>query len=185
MATGNRTGLDAAGVANIGDNPRILAFDLGQKCGVACFEDGELKNISLWNFDADRRASLGSKYLAFKEKLEAEVRYAEAQNKPLHFVYEAVDFVPKKNGAYSAHAWGAMEGVLHMVADSHNIPVTGLNVMTIKAVGAGSGRATKEEMRIQARLTWPGFRWGEDQADAAMAGWAYIQGATSKSAKHA
>lgn len=188
MAVKNSARPPAAGLENIGDNPRILAFDLGQKCGVAKFEGEELKGIALWNFDTARRASLGTKYLAFKTKLETEVAEAKELGLPLHFVYEAVDFAGRsKSGssaAYAQHAWGAMEAVLHMVADSNNIPVVGLNVRTIKAKAAGNGNATKEDMQTQCRVSWPQFRWSEDEADAAMTGWAYLHGATATNPKH-
>lgn len=189
MATKNRAATAAAAAAlNTGENPRILALDLGQKCGVATFEGGSLRAVMVWNFDSARRASLGTKYLAFRGKLEEAIATAAEDGVPLHFVYEAVDFIGRGkfgSGTYAAHAWGAMEAVLHMTADTHGVPVMGLAVSTIKAVGGGDGKATKEMMRTQARLMWPNFRWGEDEADAAMCGWAYLNGARSQNGNHA
>lgn len=65
--------------------------------------------------------------------------------------------------------YGQMLGVVRIQGMLRDCSLTEMRDMHVKAVMAGHGRASKEEMIAKAGEIWPGVEWDEHTADAALA----------------
>ena len=114
----------------------LLALDFGRNLGYCVF-DG--KTIKIHNCEILNNKSKGKKYnnfMVFVDKL-------IVQHQITKVVYEKVR---RHLGADAAHAYGAFEGLAHLLCEKHSIPIDFVEVAQIKKYATGNGRADKNKM---------------------------------------
>ena len=143
----------------------VLALDLATSCGWCLWRRGDRIESGVWNLaeagpdDADRFASLRQRLTKARKMLESA---GETLN---DIVYESVDFIPKKNGVYAAHVYGALWGNLLTWSRLHDIKPIGIPVATIKKHVTGHGSAAKPLVTMRIQELFPHVR-KHDEADA-------------------
>lgn len=119
---------------------RILAIDLGTKCGwaISAYESG------VWNLTPRRFEGSGMRFVTFRQHLRKVLEGVEV-------VY--FEEVRKHMGVDAAHVYGGLMAVLTEECESRKIPYQGIPVGTIKKHATGKGNAPKEEMiKVAERL---------------------------------
>lgn len=114
---------------------KILSFDLGRYTGWAVLEDGRLlatDEVDLGEDDHMRYANFARLY-----------RRLAADHGPDVVAYERV----VHNTGYGNHVIQACRGIVEAETGLMGLLCVPVNVMTAKKVVAGTGRATKDDMR--------------------------------------
>lgn len=118
---------------------KILAFDLGTKCGWAKTDGGcGLFAYGTLNLKPGRYSGGGMRYVKFANELATLMR-----QKPDMVVFEEVR---RHAGVDAAHVYGGLLAVLSGKCESDGVPYQGVPVATIKKHATGKGNATKEAM---------------------------------------
>lgn len=127
---------------------RVLALDLGTKCGWAVF-DGDLPIASgTWTLQNDRQRRFegaGMKWLRFRELLEQVPRVDRV----------ALEEVRRHMGVDAAHAYGGALAVVSSWCEERKIPYEAFPVATVKKHATGKGNSTKDVMVREAAARWP------------------------------
>lgn len=134
--------------------PRILALDLGTKCGwaITAHESG------VWDLSPRRFEGSGMRFVTFRQHLRK--------------VLEGIDLVyfeevRKHMGVDAAHVYGGLMAVVTEECETRKIPYQGVPVGTVKKWACGRGNADKLAMIEAAKLKWPQVRIIDDNhADA-------------------
>ena len=141
---------------------RILALDLGTKCGWAVgspTDPGPIRN-GVWNFQPTKFDSAGIRFSKFEEYLAFEIAIAGIDK----VVYEAVR---NHMAIDAAHVYGGFMAILQAVCIKQGIPYEGVPVQTIKKHATGKGNADKKAMVKAAIKKWKNINvTSDDQADA-------------------
>jgi len=161
----------------------VLGLDLGTHCGWAVDSNGQLRS-GVWNLKPRASSCDKTRELVFYRRLEAtrelypDLELVAYEKVIAHGRRDSkqVACPPCKSkhevriqatNVLAAQVYGALRGVLLMWADFHSLRVDSVPVQTLKLFGAGSGRATKDDM-----MAWAKMRWADqaiethDQADA-------------------
>lgn len=123
---------------------RILALDLGGKCGFAIYDNGTVVS-GTWKLvktsTKKRLERSGYRFVRFWNNLEQ----IELKGKIDYVYYEEVH---AHAGTDAAHAYGAFRGVLMLFCDNRAepIPYDSFGVGTIKKRATGKGNSKKPEM---------------------------------------
>lgn len=123
---------------------KILALDLGGKCGWAIYSDGEITS-GTWKLvktnTKKRRELPGYRLVRFNAELER----IESEGKIDYVFYEEVH---AHAGTDAAHIYGAFRGTLMLFCDNRAepIPYGSYGVGTIKKRATGKGNAQKPDM---------------------------------------
>lgn len=123
---------------------RILALDLGGKCGWALYSDGVVTS-GTWKLvkttTKKRRELPGYRFVRFNAELEK----IEATGELDHIFYEEVH---AHAGTDAAHIYGAFRGLLMFYCDNRfkPLPYGSYGVGTIKKRATGKGNAKKPQM---------------------------------------
>ena len=135
---------------------KILALDLGAKCGWAVNE----KVNNVLNLKPTRFSSAGTKFLDFENFLNINLKQNEIE-------LVAYEEVRRHIGTDAAHAYGGYQAILQKVCLNHFIEYKGVPVGTIKKHATGKGNASKEEMIVAANKFYPSINIKDDNhADA-------------------
>lgn len=123
---------------------RILALDLGTKCGWAAAKKYTaigLRQIDsgVWNLTPSKFDSIGMRYCKFEEYLMIELSLGAIDR----VVYEAVR---NHRAIDAAHVYGGLVAVLQTVCIKKGISYEGVPVGTIKKHATKSGNADKKAM---------------------------------------
>lgn len=123
-----------------------LSYDLGRAVGLAVWQDGELTHLDPALFD---HTYFGGALWFFSDYVHATFKH----HKPAWVAYEEV----MTKNKYHAELHFGMVGVLAMIAYDHNIPLIGINTMTMKKHVTGTGRCNKEQMVAEIRRRYPKY----------------------------
>lgn len=142
---------------------RLLAIDLGTRCGWCAYDDEVADRpvwlSGVWDLRGGRFDGGGMRYLRFRGLL------AEALNGGIDRV--AYEEVRRHLGVDASHVYGGLQGVLQEECERRRVPYEGIPVATIKRTATGKGNADKAAMVYAARLRWPGVPLADDnEADA-------------------
>lgn len=138
-----------------------LAFDLGSSTGVASFTNDKLTKVELLKLKSDY---FGTTLTAFKRAM-----HQLLKADPDWLAYEEV-MVKNK---YHAEIHFGMVGLLAMAGYDRNIPLVGINTMTMKKLIVGTGKAKKEQVIAEVLKRYPHLKNQElnhDMADAICVG---------------
>lgn len=139
---------------------RILALDLGTRCGWAMRHDADRIDSGVWNLQPRRQDGPGMRWVRFRAHLSDLLAAA----KPEMVAFEEVR---RHLGTDAAHVFGGLKAVLEEECERAKIPYTSIPVATIKREATGKGNADKDAMVAAARARWPGFEPAtDDEADA-------------------
>jgi Holliday junction resolvasome RuvABC endonuclease subunit len=142
---------------------KVLALDLGTRCGWAVFKDGAPIASGTWILQNDRQRRFegaGMKWLRLNTLLSAAHGFDG-------FDKIAIEEVRRHMGVDAAHAYGGALAVVSAFCESKGIPYEGLPVATIKKHATGKGNAKKDAMIEAARAKWPAIAIEDDNhADA-------------------
>lgn len=136
---------------------KILALDLGTKCGWA-FHDGKKIKHGRHNFEQNTHFDgAGMIFLKFEEWLQ---RFREAE-------LIAVEGVMRHgaNETMQQHRYGGLLAIVQKFGEKYRIPYTGEGVTTIKKFWTGSGKANKDAMVDEAIKRGFNVKY-DDEADA-------------------
>ena len=120
---------------------KILALDLGTKCGYA-FSDGQ---SGVWNFKPSTHETAGERYRKFWGAIESAIKLTGVT----FIVYEEVH---AHIGVEASHVYGAFVGILQALCLNNKIEYKGVPVQTIKKHATGNGNAKKDDMIVAATL---------------------------------
>lgn len=136
---------------------RIVALDLGTKCGVAWSDDGLLHacNSDCWDLAPGRTEKPGSRYLKFVEHMN--------DLSPQKIFFE---LVRRHEGTQAAHVYGGLLATMQAWADLNGVYYHGLEVGTIKKYATGKGNANKAMMIESARSNLGYHGKDDNEADA-------------------
>lgn len=154
-----------------------LALDLGTKCGWAVGSEGQ-PHSGVWKLQPGKRDCDRTRELVLARHLDDALR--------LHGVtriaYERVDshgrlgrtrcklcggLTPVRlENTVAAHVYGALAGVVELVADMHRLEVVTVPVGTLKKHATGKGNAKKDAMIAAAQERWGDNITDDNQADA-------------------
>lgn len=143
----------------------ILALDPGSTCGWAVGWPGGLyPAYGTWDIRPRRGESVGMRYLHLRRHLE-QVRAAYPDLSLV--VYEQAH---QRGGAATEYAVGCATETQSWCAE-HGIEHAAVHSATLKKQATGDGRASKDDMRRQAAMMYPGRveSWRDlssDEADA-------------------
>lgn len=133
---------------------RVLALDLGTKCGwaISAHESG------VWNLSPRRFEGSGMRFVTFRQNLRKVLEGIE-------LVY--FEEVRKHMGVDAAHVYGGLMAVLTEECELRKIPYQGIPVGTIKKHATEKGNADKAAMILAAKRLYPGIEVQDDNhADA-------------------
>lgn len=133
---------------------KLLALDLGTSLGWA-LSDVEAGTLHL---KPGRFESAGMRFVRFRKHLQELLSSGVT-----HVAYEEVR---RHLGVDAAHIYGGLLAIVQEECESRRLQYFGVPVGTIKKTATGKGNASKEQMLEAARLRWPAFTGGEDEADA-------------------
>jgi hypothetical protein len=142
---------------------KVLALDLGTRCGWALFNDGAPLASGTWELSNARQRRFeggGVKWLRLRGLLNQAV---------LGQLVEKIVFeeVRSHAGVDAAHAYGGALAVLTAFCEAEGIPYEAYPVGTIKKHATGKGNAKKDAMIEAARARWPAIAIEDDNhADA-------------------
>lgn len=146
---------------------RILALDLGLRCGVA-ITGGEPIASEIWQLDRDDDQA-HSRFGRLFVLLSCRVESVE----PDLIAYEELHFAG--GGPDALVSYGGLRGVLLLVAARHDTRYLGVKPATWKkAAGLGAGSKAKDALAA-ARARWPGVEFAS--ADEAVARWIAVAAA--------
>lgn len=138
---------------------RILALDLGTKCGWALGgEFGRRVASGTWILAPERQRRFeggGMRWLRLRQFLD-ETMFSDA-TAPQQVVFEEVR---RHMGVDAAHAYGAALGIVTSWCEGLVLPYRAVPVGTIKKFATGKGNALKLAMIAAAKI-----RWGVDAVD--------------------
>lgn len=138
---------------------RLLALDLGSKCGAA-YKTETGHTCETWNFSPKRAHSPGMRWLHFIKRLEEFHAMA-----PIGLVvYEAVNF---STTTHAGHIYGGFLAHLQAFCDQRDIKYYGVEVATLKKWATGKGNAKKEVM-VEAAIYRGWAPEDDNAADAAL-----------------
>lgn len=129
--------------------PRVfLGLDLGTRTGFSWQAGAGPVQSGTWDHSPRSGAGSGRRYLSLQTRLDA-LRY---QAGAIFAVgYEAVQFAPKDqagNTMVSAmHVWAGYEAILTAWCERYGVLYLPVHTATLKKFGAGTGRASKEQMK--------------------------------------
>jgi Holliday junction resolvasome RuvABC endonuclease subunit len=144
---------------------RVVALDLGTKCGFSVFVDGKLKRSGRFNFSPRKSGLRGERWTRFA----IDVRALLAEHKPNVLAYERVR---RHVGVGAAHVYGGF------LAQIEEIEVTFFPLLVVPPIvlpvevgewkkgSVGKGNATKAEVMSWVRHTLRVKPKSEDEADA-------------------
>lgn len=140
---------------------RVLALDLGTKCGYAIrFDQGFFGGTESGTWDLAPKKKLeggGMRYVRLRRHLEAEAK------RGLDLV--VFEDVKRHAGTMAAHVYGGCKAIVEALCEEHRIPYTSTGVGTIKKHATGKGNASKDAMIEAARAR--GWKPADDnEADA-------------------
>ena len=142
-----------------------IGFDLGRKCGVAVWREGELVESWAWEFKAKKGMLVSSERDKFRHEVK---RLLEA------YSGEPIGPTIRPVAAYERphmRGYGATKSLmgwvcsLEEVCDSLGVELKSVHTGTLKKFATGFGKASKEEMVKAARKLKPDVK-SEDEADA-------------------
>lgn len=143
----------------------VLAFDVALSVGWCAWRRGDRIESGVKDF-AGVDPNDGPRFLAWRQWLTAKRKeFLDAGETLTDVVYESVDFIPRKNGVYSAHIYGAMWGNLTSWCAFYGVRCRGINVSTIKKHVTGHGSAAKPLVTARIRELFPHVQQ-HDEADA-------------------
>jgi Holliday junction resolvasome RuvABC endonuclease subunit len=128
---------------------KVLAFDLGTKCGWAFSEaPGAPVHSGLIRTDPTRFESQGMRAIKF----ERAVKELLLAFKPTHVLFERVH---AHSSVIAAQVWGSYSSLLMKVCEEAEVTYEGISVQAIKQHATGKGNATKALMVAAAKRRWP------------------------------
>ncbi len=144
----------------------VLAFDVALSVGWCAWRQGNRIESGRKDFAKVDPHDDGLRFLAWRQWLTAKRNEIIKAGETLEsIVFESVDFIPQKNGVYSAHIYGAMWGNLASWCAFHKIDCRGINVATIKKHVTGHGSAAKSLVTARINAIYPHITQ-HDEADA-------------------
>lgn len=124
---------------------KVLALDLGTRCGWAIFDGGKPIASGVWVLQSDRQRRFeggGMKWLRLRQMLD------EVGDGIGRVVLEEVR---RHMGVDAAHAYGGALATVSSWCEERRIPYEALPVATIKKHATGKGNAKKDAMMEAAR----------------------------------
>lgn len=138
---------------------KVLALDLGTKCGWAVFVDGARIASGVWLLQSDRQRRFegaGMKWLRLRSHLDEVGKVDKV----------ALEEVRRHMGVDAAHAYGGALATVSSWCEANGVPYEGIPVATVKKHATGKGNATKDAMVEAARAKWSVSLASDDEADA-------------------
>lgn len=159
---------------------KILALDLGTRCGWSVFQGPTHIASGTWVLQSDRQRRFegaGMKWLRLRNHLDEVSELAGA------FDRVAVEEVRRHAGTDAAHAYGGALAVVTAWCEERKVPYEAVPVGNIKKAATGKGNAKKDAMIEAARAQWPAIALEDDNhADALWLG-AFVGGMRVSSAE--
>lgn len=146
---------------------KLLAIDPGQHLGIAVFDAGTLVHYECKHL---RKKASDSKGMILT-RLQIILEELLAQHSPDTIVYELVS---RHIGTHAAHMYGAIEGLLHIIAEKYGLAMVSVPVKHIKKFTTGSGNADKQKMLETANTLYTLELTNDNVADAILIGHTYI-----------
>lgn len=143
---------------------KVLALDLGTKCGFAVGSDSHMIS-GTWNLKPSRWDGGGMVYVKFRARLD-EIRGAYGIG------MVAYEEVRRHAGTDAAHRYGGLMATLTAWCEEHDIPYQSTPVGTIKKHFTGKGNAPKELMIAECEKR--GFQPCDDNEADAIALFDYV-----------
>ena len=112
---------------------KILALDLGTKCGFAYSGGGS----GVWNLAPRRHESQGMRWIKFRQSLNDALKDVDMV---------AYEEVARHLGTHAAHIYGGFLAILQEMCEERKIEFVGVPVGTIKKFATGRGNASKDMM---------------------------------------
>lgn len=144
---------------------RVLALDLGTKCGYAVFDQGKLKCSGRFNFSPRKSGLRGERWTMFA----LDIRVMLSEHQPDVLAYERVR---RHVGVGAAHVYGGFLAQLEEIEVTFFPTLVRQPVLLPVEVGewkkgsVGKGNATKAEVMAWVRRTLRVKPKSEDEADA-------------------
>lgn len=144
----------------------ILALDTATKCGWALWSDGKLINSGVWDYTAKK---IGRKLSKFYSQLQSIVK-SEAVTEIV-----AEDIFIDKSRPKAFQRLGEMRGLLLLVGEENNIPISFIEPQRHKLYLCRSSYATKADTQKALQRLGYGQIESNDEADAIAILLTYIQ----------
>jgi Holliday junction resolvasome RuvABC endonuclease subunit len=139
---------------------RVLALDLGTKCGWAINYAGGTPVYGTLDLTAGRFSGGGMRFVRFRRELD---RLLEDTDRV------TFEEVRRHMGVDAAHVYGGMLAILTAECEERKIPYEGVPVGTIKKHATGKGNAGKAE--VIAAMRAKGYAPKDDNQADALALW--------------
>jgi len=136
--------------------PRLVALDLGTRCGYAVRNGTEPLVVGVMDFSTRKHEGGGFRYLRFAQRIRELLTPA-----PDAVAYEEVR---RHLGTDAAHVYGGLLAHLTAICEELGVPYVGVPVAQVKKAATGKGNADKDAVLAAARARWPSLTIEDDNA---------------------